>query len=64
MLGVASGRLAVGSPADVVLFDPAALRRIASETLKSQGKHTPFLGAELSGQVRCTIVAGSVVYEA
>ena len=63
VLGVASGRLAVGSPADVVLFDPAAPRRITAETLKSQGKNTPFLGAELSGAVRCTIVAGNVVYE-
>jgi dihydroorotase len=64
VLGVASGRLAVGSPADVVLLDPAAPRRIAPETLKSQGKNTPFIGTELSGSVRCTIVAGNVVYEA
>ena len=64
VLGVASGRLAVGSPADVVLFDPAAPRRITAESLKSQGKNTPFLGAELCGAVRCTIVAGNVVYEA
>jgi dihydroorotase len=64
VLGVPSGRLAIGAPADVVLFDPAAPRRIAPETLKSQGKNTPFVGAELSGSVRCTIVAGNVVYEA
>jgi dihydroorotase len=64
VLGVPSGRLAVGAPADVVLFDPAAPRRIVPEALKSQGKHTPFIGAELSGSVRCTIVAGNVVYEA
>ncbi len=64
VLGVPSGRLAPGAPADVVLLDPTAPRRIAAETLKSQGKNTPFLGAELSGAVRCTIVAGNVVYEA
>ena len=64
VLGVPSGRLAVGAPADVVLFDPAAPRRIAAEALKSQGKNTPFIGAELAGAVRCTIVAGNVVYEA
>jgi dihydroorotase len=63
VLGVASGSLALGAPADVVLFDPRAPRRISAETLKSQGKNTPFLGAELSGAVRCTIVAGNVVYE-
>ena len=64
VLGVPSGRLAVGAPADVVLFDPAAPRRICAESLKSQGKNTPFLGHELAGAVRCTIVAGNVVYEA
>lgn len=64
VLGVPSGSLAVGAPADVVLFDPAAPRRILAATLKSQGKNTPFLGHELTGRVRCTIVAGNLVYEA
>jgi len=63
ILGVASGRLAPGAPADVVLFDPAAPFKVAPETLKSQGKNTPFLGYELAGRVRTTIVAGNVVHE-
>ena len=64
ILGVASGRLAPGAPADVVLFDPDASLSVKPETLKSQGKNTPFLGYEVQGRVRCTIVAGNVVYEA
>lgn len=64
VLGVASGKLAVGAPADVTLFDPAATVRISVETLRSQGKNTPFLGYELPGQVRYTVVDGNVVYEA
>jgi len=64
VLGVSSGRLAIGAPADVVLFDPAASVRISAETLKSQGKNTPFLGYEFPGRVRTTIVAGNVVHEA
>jgi dihydroorotase len=64
ILGVAAGRLAVGAPADLVLFDPKASVRITAEGLKSQGKNTPFLGHELQGKVRTTIVAGAVVYEA
>jgi len=64
ILGVASGRLAVGAPGDVVIFDPQATQRISAETLRSQGKNTPFLGYELAGKVRYTIVAGNVVYEA
>jgi dihydroorotase len=64
ILGVSSGRLAIGAPADVVMFDPSATMRISAETLRSQGKNTPFLGYELAGRVRCTIVAGNVVHEA
>jgi len=64
ILGAASGRLALGAPADLAIFDPAAPLRVAPETLKSQGKNTPFAGYELSGRVRTTIVEGNVVYEA
>jgi dihydroorotase len=32
--------------------------------LKSQGKNTPFLGMEVPGKVRYTLVSGQVVYEA
>jgi dihydroorotase len=63
VLGVASGTLAAGAPADLVIFDPAASVRVAAENLRSQGKNTPFLGYELAGRVRCTIVEGKVVYE-
>lgn len=63
ILGVGSGRIAPGAPADLALFDPAAPVRIAPAALKSQGKNTPFLGLELAGRVRLTMVAGNVVYE-
>jgi dihydroorotase len=63
VLGVPSGRLALGAPADVTLFDPSATLRISAETLRSQGKNTPFIGYELAGRVRYTVVAGDVVYE-
>jgi len=64
ILGVASGRIATGAPADLALFDPGAAVRVTAESLKSQGKNTPFLGYELAGRVRYTVVAGNVVYEA
>ena len=63
ILGVASGRLGAGAPGDVAIFDPQATLRVAPETLKSQGKNTPFAGYELAGRVRYTVVAGNVVYE-
>ena len=64
ILGIDAGRLVVGAPADLVLFDPRASVRITPAALKSQGKNTPFLGAELDGAVRLTLVEGNVVYEA
>ncbi len=64
VLGVATGRIAPGAPADLVLFDPEAPLRVTPQALKSQGKNSPFLGYELAGRVRATLVAGQVVYEA
>lgn len=63
ILGVRGGRIDPGAPGDVVVFDPDASVRITPEALKSQGKNTPFLGYELPGRVRATIVAGKVVFE-
>ena len=61
--GLQAGDLAVGNAADVVLFDPGARWLVNGAALASQGKHTPFLGYELAGQVRVTIVAGRVAFE-
>ena len=33
------------------------------ETLSSQGKNTPFLGQELKGRVRCTLIEGHLAYD-
>jgi len=63
ILGVQSGRFAPGAPADVVIFDPQAPFKVAAATLRSQGKNTPFLGYELEGRVRFTLVAGNPVFE-
>ncbi len=63
-LGLPSGRLAVGAPADLVLFDamkPFVLDRF---TLRSKSKNTPFDGARMQGRVLATYVAGAPVYEA
>jgi dihydroorotase len=58
-----AGQLAVGSPADVVLFDPSVRWTVNGAALASQGKHTPFLGFELTGQVKATIVAGKLAFQ-
>ena len=61
--GLPAGTLGVGAAADVVLFDPAARWLVDGKALASQGKHTPFLGYELAGQVRATVVRGRVAYQ-
>lgn len=61
--GLNAGHLAPGAVADVVLFDPDARWTVDASSLASQGKHTPFVGYELAGQVRATIVAGHVAFE-
>jgi len=61
--GLPAGTLSVGAPADVVLFDPGTRWTVERKALASQGKHTPFLGYELSGQVRATFVRGRVAFQ-
>ena len=61
-LGLASGRLAPGAPADLVLFDPDAPFVLDRFTLQSKSKNTPFDGARLQGRVLKTWVAGQEVY--
>ena len=64
ILGVQAGELALGCNADLCVFDPAAHVSITADFLKSQGKNTPFIGYELPGRVRYTLVGGQIVYEA
>jgi dihydroorotase len=61
--GLPGGRLEADAPADICIFDPEARWTVNAAALASQGKHTPFLGYELRGQVRHTIVAGQVVFQ-
>jgi dihydroorotase len=63
ILGLNTGHLSVGCAADVCVFDPEAYWKIEPAALKSQGKNTPFLGLELQGKVRYTLVDGQVVYQ-
>jgi dihydroorotase len=62
LLGLDAGTLSVGARADVCVFDPEAMVRVTPQWLRSQGKNTPFLGSELAGAVRYTLVNGAVVY--
>jgi dihydroorotase len=62
-LGCPGGSLAIGGPADLCVFDPDAHWTVSPATLSSQGRNTPFLGLEIPGRVRTTLVGGRVVFE-
>ncbi|MDQ2093833.1 dihydroorotase [Rhodalgimonas zhirmunskyi] len=61
-LGLASGRLAKGAPADLVLFDAHAPLILDRFALLSKSKNTPFDGARMQGKVLATYVAGERVF--
>lgn len=63
VLGIEAGVIETGARADLCLLDPDAHTPITAQSLVSQGKNTPFLGFELPGGVRYTIVEGNVVFE-
>lgn len=57
------GTLAVGSPADIVLFDPHKKWLFHAGDSRSKAKNTPFDGWTLQGKVHTTISDGRVVFQ-
>ncbi|MGD0893591.1 MAG: dihydroorotase [Terracidiphilus sp.] len=56
------GSLAVGSFADVVVFDPKAEWTYKARETKSKSRNTPFDGWTMQGKVRWTISEGRIAY--
>jgi len=63
ILGIEAGHLSIGSAADICIFDPDHYWKVTSMAILSQGKNTPFMGMELPGRVKYTLVNGHIVYE-
>ncbi len=63
ILKLGCGTLGVGEAADICIFDPSTNWTVEAKGLVSQGRHTPFLGREIPGRIRLTIVDGRPVFE-
>jgi dihydroorotase len=63
ILGLKSGRLARGAPADLVLFDPDMPWQISEDALHSISKNSAFDGRPVQGRVMRTIVDGRTVFQ-
>lgn len=61
-LGLDTGTLAPGAPADIVVFDPDLPWILDKTAILSRSKNTPFEDARFSGRVLQTVVAGRTVY--
>ncbi len=64
ILGLPQGRLAKGTPADLVLFDPDRPRKIDVARFRSKSKNSPYDGRPVQGMVMRTIVDGRSVFVA
>jgi dihydroorotase len=64
LMGLETGRLAAGAPADLVLFDPDAPFVLDRFALRSKSKNTPFDRRRMTGRVLRTIARGATVFDA
>jgi dihydroorotase len=61
-LRLPTGRLSIGAPADLVLFDPDAPFVLDRFKLRSKSKNTPFDEARMQGKVRATWLGGNQIF--
>lgn len=63
LLKIDRGTLEEGKVADITIFDENEKYVYTEEMIISKSKNSPFVGKELKGKVKYTIVGGRVVYE-
>lgn len=63
ILGLKSGRLAAGAPADLVLIDLDRPFTVTQDALHSRARNTPFDGRTFRGRAVATYVGGEKVFD-
>ena len=63
LLKLDSGRLAVGAPADLLLFDPDSPWRVDEKKFRSKAKNSPYDGRLVQGHALRTVVGGETVFQ-
>ena len=62
LLGLPSGRITPGAPADLIIFDTDVPFILDRDRLRSKSKNTPFDGHKMQGRVMQTIVNGKTIF--
>jgi dihydroorotase len=63
LLGLETGRLSVGAPADFILVDLDYPWQVKENEIRSRSRNTAFEGARLAGKVVATYVGGERVFD-
>lgn len=62
LLKIDRGTIEEGKIADITIFDPNERYTYTKDMIVSKSKNSPFIGKELKGKVKYTIVDGKIVY--
>jgi dihydroorotase len=63
ILSLDRGTLVKGAVADITVIDPLASWTVTEAGLASKSKNSPFIGNEMKGGARCTIVGGKIAFK-
>ena len=63
LLGLGRGTLKGGAVADITIIDRALQWTVTPAGLQSKSKNSPFLGQQMQGWARCTIVGGEIKFQ-
>lgn len=62
IMNLDAGSMSEGSKADIAIIDPDEAWTVTPESLHSKSANSPWLGVELKGRIRKTLLEGKVVF--